>query len=180
MLFKKYKDSSTPSDRHFGGESIFVAILTCIIISVMGVSSAVAMGVFALFMPKLKEFLGEKKSFFLGGILLGMAYFILTYIRNIGIMGQYIGLILGMAMLGMGIAASNFIIQVRFFAEIEQEYLARVSAISSMFALCIVPVFLSLSGILLNVISIPLLFVLSGTFAILVFGTNYIKEIKHE
>lgn len=38
MLFKKYKDSSTPSDRHFGGESIFVAILTCIIISVMGVS----------------------------------------------------------------------------------------------------------------------------------------------
>ena len=80
----------------------------------------------------------------------------------------------------MGIAASNFIIQVRFFAEIEQEYLARVSAISSMFALCIVPVFSSLSGILLNFISIPLLFVLSGTFAILVFGTNYIKEIKHE
>ncbi len=149
-------------------------------LSVMGVSSAVAMGVFALFMPKLKEFLGEKKSFFLGGILLGMAYFILTYIRNIGIMGQYIGLILGMAMLGMGIAASNFIIQVRFFAEIEQEYLARVSAISSMFALCIVPVFSSLSGILLNFISIPLLFVLSGTFAILVFGANYIKEIKHE
>lgn len=118
-------------------------------LSVMGVSSAVAMGVFALFMPKLKEFLGEKKSFFLGGILLG-------------------------------IAASNFIIQVRFFAEIEQEYLARVSAISSMFALCIVPVFSSLSGILLNFISIPLLFVLSGTFAILVFGANYIKEIKQE
>ena len=47
-------------------------------LSVMGVSSAVAMGVFALFMPKLKEFLGEKKSFFLGGILLGMAYFLLT------------------------------------------------------------------------------------------------------
>ena len=40
MLFKKYKDSSTPSDRHFGGESIFIAILTCIIISVMGVSLA--------------------------------------------------------------------------------------------------------------------------------------------
>ena len=38
MLFKKYKDSSTLPDRHSGGESIFVAILTCIIISVMGVS----------------------------------------------------------------------------------------------------------------------------------------------
>lgn len=38
MFFRKLKDSSTPPDRHLGGESIFIAILTCIIISVMGVS----------------------------------------------------------------------------------------------------------------------------------------------
>lgn len=40
MIFKKYKGINTLFGRYRGGESIFVTILTCIIISVMGVSLA--------------------------------------------------------------------------------------------------------------------------------------------
>ena len=100
----------------------------------------------------------------------------LTVISGMNIHWQYAGLILGMGMLGMGTAAATFIIQVRFFQEIEQEYLARVSAISSMFALCIMPVFSSISGVVLEFVSLPVLFIASGIFVILVFLVNYIKE----
>lgn len=146
-------------------------------LSVMGVSSAIAMGIGAFLMPKWKEVLGERNSFLGGGLLIGGAYFVLTAIRNMEIHGQYAGLILGMGMLGMGTAAATFIIQVRFFQEIEQEYLARVSAISSMFALCIMPVFSSISGVVLEFVSLPVLFVASGIFVVAVFFVNYLFSL---
>lgn len=145
-------------------------------LSVMGISMAAAMCGGAFFMPKIKQTIGEKTSFLCGGFAIGTAYGILTYIKNVGTAGQYLGLAAGMGLLGFGIAVSNFVIQIRFFREIEQDYLARVSAISSMFALCVVPVFSALSGIILNFVSMPTLFIMSGGFAIIVYLVQFIGE----
>ena len=76
-----------------------------------------------------------------------------------------------------GLTMANFIVQIIFFDEIEQDYLARVSAISSMFALCIVPLFSSLSGVLLNYISLSALFIGCAVFSLVVFAVNYIKGL---
>lgn len=146
-------------------------------LSVMGVSSAIAMGIGAFLMPKWKEVLGERNIFLGGGFFIGGAYFILTAIRNMEIWWQYAGLILGMGMLGLGMAAATFIIQVRFFQEIQQEYLARVSAISSMFALCVMPVFSSISGVILEFVSLPVLFIASGIFVVAVFVVNHLLSV---
>lgn len=145
-------------------------------LSVMGVSSALAIGAGAFCMPKWKEVLGGRNSFLGGGMLIGAAYLVLIGIRSMNIYWKYAGLVLGMALLGLGTAAATFIIQVRFFREVEEEYLARVSAISSMFALCVTPVFSSISGVLLEFISLPMLFAASGIFVVFVFLVNYLKE----
>ena len=149
-------------------------------LSVMGVSASVAMALSALIIPSMKNKFGEKIVFLTGGILMGISYFLMTAIKTMDIKVQYTGITVGMALLGVGITIANFVIQTQFFEEVEQDYLSRVSAISSMFALCIVPIFSSISGVILNYISIPALFIGCGVLCILVFSINYIIALPSQ
>ncbi len=148
-----------------------------IMLSIMGISASLSMAVSAIVMPSIKEKLGNKVSLLGGGILISAAYFVMVVLAGQSTWIVYIGLALGMAMLGIGLTMANFVVQIIFFDEIEQDYLARVSAISSMFALCIVPLFSSLSGVLLNYISLSALFIGCAVFSLVVFAVNYIKGL---
>jgi DHA3 family macrolide efflux protein-like MFS transporter len=82
----------------------------------------------------------------LHGVFLALPYLIFVAIIFAPEAVQYGGLAVGNFMMGTGIAISSFIIQTQMFAVVEQNYLSRAASIMNMFALCIVPVFSSLSG----------------------------------
>lgn len=148
-------------------------------LSVIGIGSAVGIMVSTLFGPVLKEKLGKKKIFLMSGFFLAIPYFIFVAIIYAIEPVQYIGLAVGNFLMGTGIAISSFIIQTQMFEMVEQEYLSRVSSIMNMFALCIVPIFSSLSGLILQFTELKLMFLGAAFFAVIMYVLNYAFESRN-
>ena len=146
----------------------------------IGIGSVVGIMVSTLFGPALKEKLGDKKAFLLSGVFLALPYLIFVAIIFAPEAVQYGGLAVGNFMMGTGIAISSFIIQTQMFAVVEQNYLSRAASIMNMFALCIVPVFSSLSGLILQVTGLKIMFIGSAVFAIMMYVVNYISDSRKE
>ena len=144
--------------------------------SIMSASIVLSMAIGMLFVPKLKEKMGGKALFVIGGVIMGGTYCILSLIGN---MPSYLALCLDTLLMGIGVVLINFPLQVSMFKRVPQEYLGRVSALFNALALCSVPVTSCIIGFISEVLSIERLFSTFGLFVVILFVSQVLnKNIK--
>lgn len=113
--------------------------------------------------PKIKEILGGRKMFILGGVIIGITYSLLSLLGNIeNKQLMYILLALNLFLLGVGALILTFILQVAMMKKVSQEFLPRVAAIFNAGALCSVPIAACIVGIISQFINIKMLFLSFG------------------
>lgn len=139
-------------------------------LSVIGVTASLAMAFSASFMPSVQKKLGNGRSMQCGGSLIVLSFLILSVLQYFITMVQYAGLVVSMLLLGCGITLCNYILQSIFYEMIEPEYYARMGAVTSTIALCALPIASSILGVVLNSVSISLLFGVFAIVSLVVFG----------
>ena len=120
--------------------------------------------------PRIKEILGGRKMFILGGVIIGITYSLLSFLGNIeNKLIMYIILALNLFLLGVGVLILTFVLQVVMMKKVSQEYLSRVAAIFNAGALCAVPIAACIVGIISQFVNIKLLFLCFGILISLLF-----------
>ena len=152
-----------------------------IALSVIGIAMLLGMTVFGIFSPLVKEKIGGRKMFLVGGIGLGITYFLMSLIGNIeNDLIMLSTLACDTFLLGGGILLLIFPLQIVMFKKVPQEFLPRVAAIFNAVALCIVPIMASIVGIISKFIDIKMLFLSFGiaccTLFLLLFLNKTLKQ----
>ena len=150
-----------------------------IALSIMSISLLIGVTVTTIFAPAIKEKLGNKKMFILGGILVGVTYSIMSLLDNLPELYIYVLLAIDIFILGIGALLVNFPLQVIMMKKVPREYLARVASIFNAVALCSVPLASFIIGIISEFINIKSLFMLFGIAVIILFVIqNFSKVMK--
>ena len=147
--------------------------------SIMSASIVLSMAIGMLFIPKLKEKMGGRILFVVGGVIMGGTYCILSLIGNMPSYLVYLALCLDTLLMGIGVVLINFPLQVSMLKRVPQEYLGRVAALFNALALCSVPVTSCIIGFISEVLSIERLFSTFGLFVAVLFVSQVLnKNIK--
>ncbi|MCF0149760.1 MAG: MFS transporter [Clostridium sp.] len=147
------------------------------VISIGVLSGMILSGIFA---PKIKEALGGRKLFIIGGVIIGITYSLLSFLGNIESKQlMYLLLALDLFLLGVGVLLLTFTLQVTLMKTVTQEFLPRVGAIFNAGALCAIPITASIIGIISQFVSIKMLFLCFGILVSLLFLIMFLnKTIK--
>lgn len=149
-------------------------------LSIMSIGVLVGMTVTTIIAPKIKEKFGNRRMFILGGIIVGISYFISAIIGNLPSEFIYIALAIDMFILGVGALFINFPLQIIMLKSVPAEYLPRVAAILNAGALCSVPIASCIIGVISQFTTIKILFMTFGIcvailFALQIFSKNVRK-----
>ena len=94
--------------------------------SVMSIAVLIGMTCSTILAPKIKEKIGNKKMFILGGIIVGISYCILSLLGTLPQLAMYVALSIDMFVLGVGALFLNFPLQIIMIKSVPGEYLPRV------------------------------------------------------
>ncbi len=153
-----------------------------VVLSVMNMLLSGGMIGFTVVAPSMSKKYAEEKLFLFFGLVIAASYLILFGASFVGASDVLSILLPAAAALCIGAAVSviNFIVMMKFYRMVEQEYTGRVISIIMMFSLCMMPLGSSLMGVLLEVIVIPQLYLWSAVGCVLVFAVNYAVSGKKE
>lgn len=149
-------------------------------LSVMSISVLIGITVTTIFAPKIKEKIGNKKMFILGGIIIGLTYSILAFLGGFNKELIYILLAVDTFILGIGSIFVNFPLQIVMMKKVPREYLPRVAATFNAVALCAVPVTAFIIGIISQFITIQTLFTLFGIGVALIFIMQILNKVMNK
>ncbi len=149
-------------------------------LSVISMGLLIGMILAGLFGPRIKEILGGRNMFIMGGVIIGITYILLSLIGNIeNKQFIYISLAIIVFLLGVGILLLTFVLQVIMIKKVKQEFLSRVASIFNAGALCAVPISACIVGIISQFINIKILFLGFGILVSLLFLIMFLnKNIK--
>ncbi|MGN0026336.1 MAG: MFS transporter [Clostridium sp.] len=149
-------------------------------LSVISIGLLIGMILAGLFGPRIKEILGGRNMFIIGGVIIGITYILLSLIGNIeNKQFIYISLAIIVFLLGVGILLLTFVLQVIMIKKVKQEFLSRVASIFNAGALCAVPISACIVGIISQFINIKILFLGFGILVSLLFLIMFLnKNIK--
>ena len=149
-------------------------------LSVISIGLLIGMILAGLFGPRIKEILGGRNMFIIGGVIIGITYILLSLISNIeNKQFIYISLAIIVFLLGVGILLLTFVLQVIMIKKVKQEFLSRVASIFNAGALCAVPISACIVGIISQFINIKILFLGFGILVSLLFLIMFLnKNIK--
>ena len=149
-------------------------------LSVISIGLLIGMISAGFFGPRIKEILGGRKMFTMGGIIIGITYILLSLIGNIeNKQLMYISLAIIVFLLGIGILLLSFVLQVIMMKKVKQEFLSRVASIFNAGELCAVPISAFIVGIISQFINIKILFLGLGILVSLLFLLMFLnKNIK--
>lgn len=158
---------------HMGNEAL----------SVISIALVLGMIVTTMFVPKIKEKLGNKNLFLLGGIIVGLTYVIMTLIGQAPKILILPLLAVDVFLVGCGAIFLNFPLQVTMLKKVSGEYLPRVAAIFNAVALCATPLMSSIVGVVSSFIPLELVFISFGILVVILFALQIfnksIKEINN-
>ena len=147
--------------------------------SVMSIATLVGMTCSTVLAPKIKEKIGNKKMFILGGIIVGISYCILSLLGTLPQLAMYIALSIDMFVLGVGALFLNFPLQIIMIKSVPGEYLPRVASIFNAGALCATPVVSCIVGVISEFTSIKILFTGFGIAVVILYILqSFSKNIK--
>lgn len=145
----------------------------------MNIPLILAMTVGVIFAPRVKSKIGGRNMFIWGGVLFGINYCLLVLNKFNNINLNNILLICESFLMGLGIILINFPIQIAIFKKVDQDYLARVSAICNALTLSAMPITSCIIGVISKYIGIGEIFIIFGIIIIFVFIMQYLnKQIK--
>ncbi|GFZ34038.1 MFS transporter [Clostridium zeae] len=149
-------------------------------LSYMSVPTLLAMSLGGLLVPRIKERLGSRNMFLLGGVLVGLTYSLFAVLGYITSYLIYPVLAINSFFLGFGVILINMPLQISIFTKIDREYLSRVGAIINALVLCATPLGSFIFGIISSVVSIKLLFLSLGILVVVLFLTQILnKSLKN-
>lgn len=150
-------------------------------ISAMGISFTVGMLIGSAVFPKIKSRIKGINLFVGGGVLVGGWYFalLLAQVPTTGLM-RYLVISIGCFVAGLSIALINMLVNVTFMEKVEQEYLGRVSGVMNAMAVCAMPLGAFIVGGMSSLISIQLIFIVSGVVIILIFMAQKFNKALQE
>ena len=147
--------------------------------SVMSIAVLIGMTCSTILAPKIKEKIGNKKMFILGGIIVGISYCILSLLGTLPQLAMYIALSIDMFVLGVGALFLNFPLQIIMLKSVPGEYLPRVASIFNAGALCATPVVSCIVGVISEFTSIKILFTGFGMAVVILYILqSFSKNIK--
>lgn len=151
-----------------------------VILSVMNVMITIGVMVCTVVAPGITKKISEEKIFFLSGCGVSACYLCLSIASYMGSSLIWAAILVGLGAftLGASTAIVNFIIMMKFYRYVSQEYMGRVTSIMSMFGMSILPIGSSLMGLILETITVRQLFVCSAIACVLVFGINYLFYVR--
>lgn len=146
-------------------------------LSVISIGLLIGMILAGLFGPRIKEILGGRNMFIIGGVIIGITYILLSLIGNIeNKQFIYISLAIIVFLLGVGILLLTFVLQVIMIKKVKQEFLSRVASIFNAGALCAVPISACIVGIISQFINIKILFLGFGILVSLLFLIMFLNR----
>ena len=148
--------------------------------SVMSIAVLIGMTCSTILAPKIKEKIGNKKMFILGGIIVGISYCILSLLGTLPQLAMYVALSIDMFVLGVGALFLNFPLQIIMLKSVPGEYLPRVASIFNAGALCATPVVSCIVGVISEFTSIKILFIGFGMAVVILYILqSFSKNIKN-
>lgn len=154
-------------DVYLGGEAVVLSVMNIMITAGMMISTAAA--------PETAKKIPESKVFLTGGTGVCLCYFCLAAASCLGsiLPAAIVLAAAGSFILGSSIAVVNFVIMMKFYRDVSQEYMSRVISIMNMFAMCILPLGSSLMGVALEWVTIRQLYVAAAVCSQIVFTLYY-------
>lgn len=144
--------------------------------SVMSIAILLGMTVSTVFAPKIKEKIGGRNMFVIGGVMFGITYFSLAFFGNLTPAGIYISLAVASFIGGVGILLVNFPLQVILLKNVPQEYLPRAAAIMMAGTLCAAPIGSCITGVVSQFISIEMIYLVVGVITSILFLLQYFNN----
>ena len=139
-------------------------------LSIINIGMLLGMIVAGMMAPKIKEKLSGRNMFVVGGILIGIGYLIMSFLGKVSnFQLMYVLLTIDALLIGIGAVLLTFILQVTMMKAVKPEFLPRVSSIFNAVALCATPVAACIVGVVSEVVSIEMLFIIFGILTILLF-----------
>lgn len=139
-------------------------------ISAMGISFTLGMLAGSAAFPKIKQRIKGINLFVGGGAILGAWYFILilAQISNVKVI-TYLIISMACFIAGLSIALINMVVNVAFMEKVEQAYLGRAAGVLNAMAMCAMPLGAFVVGGVSSVVSIELIYLVSGIVIMLIF-----------
>lgn len=146
----------------------------------VGLSIGIVMGSAAY--PYIRKKLSGRSTVVLGGITIGCTYFIyfITSKLTENTIIIYASITLATFLMGIGASFLNTFTYVEIMEQTDKGYIARTSAILGAASMLSVPIVAFLCSVLVNIISIPTIFMTFGTVCIILFLYISVKKIKFE
>ena len=139
-------------------------------ITIMSITFMVAIILGSLLVPMMTKRFGGRKVFLLGILVVGVGYSGFSIIQFMsGSVYGYIGLVIVTFIMGSTISFMQVPISTALMRQVDQKLITRVFSLVNIMALAAVPIGGGLSGVLVNYISIPVLFAITGGAIILLF-----------
>lgn len=150
-------------------------------IAVMSVAFMVAMIIGSLLVPTVTKKYGGRKAFIFGGLVLGVGYGGFSIIEVLsGTFYAYIGLGLVSFIMGSTISFMQVPITTCLMGKVDHALITRVMALTNVMGLAAVPIGGGLSGLLVNHIEIPRLFMMTSIGIMLLFLTQIFNRSLYE
>ncbi|QAA30619.1 MFS transporter [Clostridium manihotivorum] len=150
------------------------------VLSFINVPVLIAMSIGVLFVPKIKEKIGGRIMFILGGVIVGAGYSIFAILEYVPPYLLYPALAINSFFLGLGLIFCNMPIQIAIFTKVDKEYLSRVGAIMSSLMLCATPLGSFVFGAISSIAPIKTLFFTMGIIISVLFLTQILNKHLRE
>lgn len=150
-------------------------------ITIFGLGQVMAAILISPFIPKLKKYLDYRKMYIMGGALFSLmisVYGILPLFEPLLV--RYITLAIGCFMVGVFLAFTNVPFEIVSYKRIEQDYLARYSAVSTALCMGIQPLSNCLFGFISNYIRLDIIYIIVGIICAIAFVLQRFNKHLYE